>query len=427
MTERPRFLNTPYSAYWHSEIPREDVELTHVGPRTPAGEYLRRFWHPIAIAGELADRPRSVTILGEELVLFRDGIGRVGLLELHCSHRGTSLEYGVVSARGIRCCYHGWLYDVDGRVLETPGEPAGSTLKDRLCHGAYPVVEYKGLILAYMGPPDARPDVPVYDTFDMPGYRAVPGSWIYPVNWLQARENGMDPAHTAFLHTIVSATQFTEEFGVLPITEFHATPIGMVYVSTRRVRDLVWVRIADLILPNILQFPSNWNDKDTERIFIRPMMTNWTVPIDDRNTLVIGLYHQDESSDLDLKQALEAVPGLTGGRSYEEAQRQPGDYEAQVSQRAIAIHALEHLATTDAGVIMFRKLVRRDVRAVQAGRSLEGAARSESGAIPTYSQDTFLRIPPAPTPETETQLLRTTGRKVLAGEYLRRATSGRDG
>jgi len=364
--------------------------------------------------------------VGEELVLFRDGSGRVGLLELHCSHRGTSLEYGIVSERGIRCCYHGWRYDVDGRVLETPGEPASSTLKDRLCHGAYPVEEYKGLIFAYMGPPQERPPLPVYDTFDMPGHRAVPGSWVYPINWLQARENGMDPAHTAFLHTIVSYAQFTAEFAVLPFTEFHPTPLGMVYLSTRRLDDMVWIRIADLIMPNILQFPSNWNDKTTERVFIRPMMTNWTVPIDDTNTLVIGLYHQDEASDLDLKQTLEAVPGLAGPRSYEEAQRQPGDYEAQVSQRPIAIHALEHLATTDAGVIMFRRLLRREIRAAQAGQPLLHGAPDEGTSIPTYAQDTFLRIPAAATPEADEALLRDTGRKVLAGEYRRLAvkTSG---
>ena len=426
MSERGRFLTTPYGAYWHREIPGDEAELTRVGPGTPAGEYLRRFWQPVAIASELTDRPRRLTVMGEELVLFRDGSGRVGLLELHCSHRGTSLEYGIVSERGIRCCYHGWRYDVDGRLLETPGEPANSTIKDRLCHGAYPVKEYKGLIFAYMGPPDARPPFPVYDTFDMPGYRAVPGSWVYPINWLQARENGMDPAHTAFLHTIVSYAQFTTEFAVLPFTEFHPTPVGMVYLSTRRLGDMVWVRIADLIMPNLLQFPSNWNDKTTERVFIRPMMTNWTVPIDDTNTLVIGLYHQEESSDLDLKQTLEAVPGLAGPRPYEEAQRQPGDYEAQVSQRPIAIHGLEHLATTDAGVIMFRRLLRREIRAVQAGQPLLHTAPEDGAPIPTYSQDTFLRIPPAATPEADEALLRDTGRKVLAGEYRDQAvrTSG---
>jgi nitrite reductase/ring-hydroxylating ferredoxin subunit len=142
MTERGPFLTQPYGAYLNREVPREDVELTHVGPGTPAGEYLRRSWQPVAFSDELRDVPIPITVLGEELVVFRDGSGRVGVLQPHCAHRGTSLEYGLVSERGIRCCYHGWLLDVDGRILETPGEPAYSTLKNRLCQGAYRTHEH---------------------------------------------------------------------------------------------------------------------------------------------------------------------------------------------------------------------------------------------------------------------------------------------
>ena len=153
-TTRAPFLSTRYGGYYHSQVVQEDDELTHVGPGTPAGEYLRRFWQPVCYADELGDVPVGLKILGEELVAFRDFSGRVGLVEAHCPHRGTSLEFGLVSERGIRCCYHGWLFDVDGTILETPGEPAGSTFKERLCHGAYPVHEFCGTIFAYMGAPD---------------------------------------------------------------------------------------------------------------------------------------------------------------------------------------------------------------------------------------------------------------------------------
>ncbi len=166
MATQPTFLNVPYGAYLHNEVPSEDAELTHVGPGTPGGEWFRRFWHPVAISDELKDLPVAVRILGEDLVVFRDRSGQVGLLELHCSHRGTSLEFGQIEERGIRCCYHAWLYDVDGKILETPGEPAESTLKDRLCHGAYPTHEYNGLVFAYMGPPEKRPEFPVFDTYE---------------------------------------------------------------------------------------------------------------------------------------------------------------------------------------------------------------------------------------------------------------------
>ena len=127
MATRSSFLTTRYGGYYHREVPNEDEELTHVGPGTPCGEYLRRFWQPVIFADDLKDLPHRVRILGEDLVVFRDFSGAVGLLELHCPHRGTSLEFGLVSEHGIRCCYHGWLFDVDGAILETPGEPADST------------------------------------------------------------------------------------------------------------------------------------------------------------------------------------------------------------------------------------------------------------------------------------------------------------
>src|SRR5262245_53619304 len=185
MATRPPFLTKRFGAYYHRDVPEEDSALTHIGPGTPCGEYFRRFWQPICFSDDLRDVPRRVTILGEALVVFRDLRGTVGLLELHCPHRGTSLEYGLISERGIRCCYHGWLFDVDGAVLETPGEAVESTLKERLCHGAYPTHEYKGIVFAYMGPPDQQPPFPIYDSLERQGYRIIPGQqYFYPCNWL---------------------------------------------------------------------------------------------------------------------------------------------------------------------------------------------------------------------------------------------------
>src|SRR5581483_3102274 len=169
----------PFSAYFKRDVPEADAELTRVGPGTPCGEYLRRFWHPVGLSAGLKDLPRAVRILGEELVLFRSGEGAVGLLQLHCPHRGTSLEYGTVERRGLRCCYHGWLYGVDGRILDTPGEPEDSSYKDRFTHGAYPTLEYKGLVFAYMGPPDQQPAFPIFDMYDVPGYQVIP-QWGEP-------------------------------------------------------------------------------------------------------------------------------------------------------------------------------------------------------------------------------------------------------
>jgi phenylpropionate dioxygenase-like ring-hydroxylating dioxygenase large terminal subunit len=422
LAKKSRFLDTHYSAYLHRDLPKEDVELTHVGPATPCGEYLRRFWQPVAFSNELKDLPLRVRILGEDLIVFRDRRGQVGVLELHCSHRGASLEFGLVSERGLRCCYHGWLFDVTGQILDMPGEPADSTLKDRLCHGAYPAREASGLVFAYMGPPDRRPELPLYDTLSMPGYRVLPGrKHVLPCNWLQVKENIMDTAHLAFLHTIVSGAQFTEAFGILPQVEWMETPIGMVAVQSRRVGDNVWIRISELMLPNIHQFPPTWETGKEPRLRSRPLMIIWGVPLDDTHTMNIALVFLPDTMEVDAQrfETIKESFGQIDDRPYEERQRVPGDYDAQVGQRPIAIHALEHLASTDRGVIMVRKLLRQGIRDVKRGKDPKGIARTPGAAVPTYSQDTVLRIPAGPDPEADRALLRDVGRKVVDGYYLR--------
>ena len=423
MATRAPFLTTRFGAYYHRDVPQEDAELTHTGAGTPCGEYLRRFWQPICFSDELRDLPVRVKILGEELVVFRDFQGSIGLLELHCPHRGTSLEFGLISQRGIRCCYHGWLFDVDGAILETPGEPALSTLKERLCHGAYPIHEHSGVVFAYMGPPEERPAFPLYDSFSRPGYRLLPGrKYYYPCNWLQILENAMDPVHTAFLHTIVSGSQFTEEFGNVPELDFSETPVGMIYMATRRVGDNLWARMVENVLPNLQQVAPIWENGHTEHPFNGPMMSRWIVPVDDTNTMFIEFRHVSETAgatpdwwaDRDVM-----LPGQLAADAYEASQRRPGDYEAQVSQRAVAIHGLEHLGATDRGIIMFRQRLRQGIRAVKAGKTPDGPCRDVGAITATYCNDTVVRVPPAPTADEDRQLMRATARK-LAESYLER-------
>jgi phenylpropionate dioxygenase-like ring-hydroxylating dioxygenase large terminal subunit len=421
MATRAPFLKTRYGGYFHRDVPEEDAELTHVGPGTSGGEYLRRFWQPVCFSDDLKDLPLRLKILGEDLVAFRDKSGAVGLLELHCPHRGTSLEFGLVGDRGIRCCYHGWLFGVDGGILETPGEPADSTLKDRLFHGAYPVHEYNGVVFAYMGPPEKQPPFPIYDTYVRPGYRMIPGrKYFYPCNWLQIFENTMDPAHTAFLHTIVSGAMFTEEFGVLPELDFVETPIGMIYVATRRVDDNVWARMVETVLPNIAQVAPIWETGREERAFSGPMMTRWKVPLDDNNTMFIEFRHVSASDGVTPAWWADRnimLPGQIAADSYEKGQLHPGDYEAQVSQRPIAIHALEHLGATDRGVSMVRRQLRRGIRAVKAGDDPAGLYRDAGSVIPTYCNNTVVRLPAAGDQAMDKQLMRETGRRLAEG-YL---------
>jgi len=309
---------------------------------------------------------------------------------------------------------------VDGAILETPGEPATSTLKDRLCHGAYPTQEHHGIVFAYMGPPEHRPPFPKYDSFYRPGFRRVPGpKYHYPCNWLQILENSMDPVHTAFLHTIVSGSQFTDEFGQLPELDFTETPVGMMYIATRRVGDNIWARMVENIWPNLQQVAPIWEDGHQEHPFSGPMLSRWIVPVDDTNTLLIELRHVSETAGVTPGWWADSVmaPGQVAADSYEAGQRKPGDYEAQVSQRPIAVHGLEHLGATDRGVTMFRQLLRRSIRTAQDGRTPVGLSREADTMIGTYSNDTVVRVPPAATVEDDRQLMRATGRN-LAESYL---------
>ena len=419
MATRAPFLKARYGGYFHRDIPDEDEQLTHVGPNTPCGEYLRRFWQPVCFSDELKGLPLRLRIMAEDLVAFRDRSGAVGLLELHCPHRGTSLEFGLIDDKGIRCCYHGWLFGVDGTILETPGEPADSTLKDRLFHGAYPVHEAHGIVFAYMGPPEQRPPFPSYDSYSQSGSRMIPGrKYFYPCNWLQIMENTMDPVHTAFLHTIVSGAVFTEEFGVLPELDYVETPIGMVYVGTRRVADNIWTRMVEVVLPNLQQVAPIWEDGRNERQFSGPMMSRWIVPQDDTTSMFIEFRHVSETEDVTPGWWADRnimLPGQIAADSYKEGQLHPGDYEAQVSQRPIAIHGLEHLSETDRGVSMYRNQIRRGIRATAAGQDPMGVFRNGAGVIPTYCNDTVVRIPPANTPDLDKKLMRETGRRLAQG------------
>src|SRR6266540_2458422 len=181
--------------------PEENNLLTQTDPKTPCGELLRRYWQPVALAEELPSggAPLPVRILGEDLVLFRDNAGQPGLLPIHCAHRGADLSYGRVEDGGLRCIYHGWLYDVRGNCLEQPGEPAGSTFHERIHQLAYPCQEHAGVIFAYLGPGEP-PLFPRYEFLHVPADHVVATKLWHECNYLQANEGNIDLSHLTFLH-----------------------------------------------------------------------------------------------------------------------------------------------------------------------------------------------------------------------------------
>jgi phenylpropionate dioxygenase-like ring-hydroxylating dioxygenase large terminal subunit len=403
LVDEVRWTTRRYGGY-DTRLPlAEDAELTHVGPGTPGGEYLRRFWHPVAMSEQLRDLPVAIRILGEDLVVFCDRSRRVGLLHRHCAHRRASLEFGRIEEQGIRCCYHGWHFDVDGTILETPGEPSGSDLRHRLCQPAYPVRELKGLVFAYLGPPETIPEFPYLDSLDLPNHDLVPYSIHSPCNWLQETENAIDPFHSVFLHGRVNGPQFPglEHFVELPVVAYHKRPTGFVYSHARRAGDLVALRFHDYLMPNLAQNGGMFQKMSEPRVFGRTSLTKWVVPIDNTNSRKFGWRHFNDADEV-LRQGKrdqvgwESVDfyGQTAHRPYDERQRNPGDWEAWTGQGPISIHKREYLGTTDEGVALLRAKLRRDIRAVAAGKPISRPEGTPEGPFPTYGGDTILRIPP---------------------------------
>jgi nitrite reductase/ring-hydroxylating ferredoxin subunit len=391
----------PYSGYLRRSVPDPDPELTQVGPNTPCGEYIRRAWQPVAMLSELGERPLALRILGEDLVLFRDKSQRIGLLHKHCMHRGASLEYGIPMERGISCCYHGWTYDIDGTILSTPAEPPTSRIKETRCQGAYRVHVHDGLVFAYLGPPETTPPFPVFDTARA-GAEPVPFAIRMPCNWLQVYENTQDPVHVVYLHTRMSGAQFGDASGADQVIEYRQTPLGMVNVQTRRWSGHYWTRNTETILPNCNQGGAVWEAADRRKVFQRTAFTRWMVPVDDTTTVIIGWrYFSEELDPQGLgdrskvgKQSIDFIGQTEEERSYAERQRQPGDYEVLVSQRAIAVHALETLASSDQGVAMLRRLVRKNIRSLAEGQPVAHYPIGRDGFVATYCQDTVLPAGP---------------------------------
>lgn len=360
-----------------------DPELTRVSPGTPCGELMRRYWQPVCLSADLEDLPKPVRILGEDLIAFRDGQGRAGLLFFRCSHRGTSLEYGRVEERGLRCCYHGWLYDVEGNVLEMPLEPTNNPFLKQIQHPCYPVREFGGLVFAYMGPLDKIPEFPIYDVWSSKGgiLKARMGPRVGgPVNcnWLQAEENLMDALHTFWLHTLHSGPQFpSPTYGLNPdALNYEETEMGMRFVLTRKLPSGKWWELIwEMIMPLNVHLVYTEEPK-TERV----RAVTYCVPVDDTHQLGASIRWMPQSGPDQLTGREKLAPASRKDTSHEYTQRHPDDKEAVEGQGPIAVHGLEHLVTSDKGVMMFRRILRQAIQTVNEGRDPKGILRQREKA-----------------------------------------------
>jgi len=362
-------------------------KLSRVGPGTPGGNLLRRYWHPVATTPEMKRQPtKRVRLLGEDLVLFRDLSGQIGLVEEPCAHRRVSLYYGIPEHQGIRCPYHGWLYDETGRCIEQPAEPPASNFKDKVRITAYPVQELGGLIFAYLGP-DPVPLLPRYDAYAQENAVRLIGVSVLPVNWLQAMENSLDATHVEWLHGYYSdwvrariAQAKGETF--TPRTYPHHAKIGFDIfehgIIKRRIEeggseeDDDWAVGHPVVFPCILGNPSQirvpMDDTHTLHFWYTASPVGVPVPPEAADPFVFELPWEDASGEL--------LTDSTNGQ----------DIMAWVTQGEIAQRHLERLGQSDVGIILYRQLLQEQLERVERGEDPIEVYRD-----PALNQ--FIRLP----------------------------------
>jgi phthalate 4,5-dioxygenase len=381
----------------------QNDRITLTGAQAPAGKLMRRYWQPAALVDELAgNRPiKPVRLLGEELVLFRDERGRYGLVGRSCPHRGTDLAFGRLENGGLRCAFHGWLFDVTGRCLQTPAEPGDSNLCSQLRHKAYPVIERSGILFAYMGPGEP-PELPHFDCFVAPATHTFAFKGMIDCNWLQSLEVGIDPVHTSFLHRFFNDEDPKQGYGKLfrdtsidsempmtkimreftrPRIEVEETGYGMRVITLREISDQsTHVRVTNLMFPNAFVIPMS-----------REMtITQWHVPIDDTRHYWYAIFtsfgapvDKDEMrrQRLALYELPDYIPRKNKRNDYgfdphEQAHDtftgmgadiNVHDQWACESMGVIQDRTNEHLGTSDKAIIAYRKLLRAAIDEAGSG------------------------------------------------------------
>lgn len=427
----------------------QNERITRIGPGTPCGTLLRHYWQPVALADEfdprldtrMAQRPlKAVRVLGQDFILFRDEQRRWGLLDRDCPHRGADLAFGRHEGDGVRCPFHGWKFDASGRCLETPGEPVGSKLCERVQQTAYPVLERSGVLFAWLGAPGKAPPFPAFDCFAAPGTHSFAYKGLWQCNWLQAFEVGLDPVHTSFLHRFLndaplddigdnaagkqfrsaSAGDFAGERWPMtrvmrefhrPEISFEPRPWGLQITTLRPMTDaLTHVRITHGIFPYTFVIPLS------ETLTI----TQMHVPIDDTRTYWYAFFTSfDKPVDKEAMrlQRAQFIPGPDfipkAGRHNDwgfSADEQRSSTFLGMGEEDINVHdqwavesmgpiqdrTREHLGTTDKVIMANRRLLLAAIDTVAQGGTPPGIGDASLHAQMT-GPDTVDGIAPAGT------------------------------
>ncbi len=349
---------------------QQNERLTCVGAGTPMGNLLRRYWQPIGTAHELAQEPvQKVRLFGENLTLYRSERGEYGLIGDRCPHRCLSMEYGIPDERGLRCAYHGWLFDAKGRCLEQPFEDRTiehNTYKDKVTIKAYPVQELGGLIFAYLGPAPI-PLVPRWDILVRDDLDKIVEIHRLPCSWLQCMENAADPVHFEFLHAAFGNYQL-KKLGRPPAMttarhvkiEFDRFDYG---IMKRRLLEGEspdvddWTTGHPLLFPNILAVGSA----------AAPTL-QFRVPIDDTHTIQFAYRTNVRKSGAAPRPMAVRHTDLFNEDGRIVADNIPAqDMTGWVGQGPISDRTQEHLASSDKGVVLYRRMLVEQMDRVERG------------------------------------------------------------
>lgn len=376
--------------------------LTQTGPGTPGGKLLRSYWQPVATSDEMpvGGDPMPVRIMSEDLVLFRDNHDELGLIGLHCPHRATDLSYGRVEDGGLRCLYHGWLFDRHGNCLDQPAEPANRKFCERIKHKAYPVKEMGGVIWTYMGPGDA-PLIPPFQFLTAPETNRIAFRTILKCNWLQSLESSTDPAHTTYLHRIAlgnrsirSGNDVRSLRGTdMPEIDIEPTGFGTrIFALHNSPNGKKYLRINNYVYPCIATPSTSTGDAGYQG--------RWYVPIDDHSCCVFEFIYR-HSQPLD-KDALRKFRAANVAQDLRHVRRQENRYlqdrkaQGEISfsgmgdyfpaQDAFAVETQgtiqdrfeEHLGSTDIVITGIRKILLDAMKKMEAGEPAPGVLRGGS-------------------------------------------------
>ncbi|MFZ9553900.1 MAG: Rieske 2Fe-2S domain-containing protein [Limnohabitans sp.] len=418
--------------------------ITRIGPGTPCGQLMRQYWQPVALVDEfnpaldppMAIRPvKPVRLLGQDLVLFKNANGEYGLLDRDCPHRGADLSFGRHEGDGLRCPFHGWKFDAQGRCTDTPAEPSGSTLCRHIQQRSYPLIERSGVLFAWLGDAGSTPPpLPALDCLTAPASHTFAFKGLWHCNWLQAFEVGIDPAHTSFLHRFFTDESLDNTYGrqfraasagdvggerwpmsrvmresALPDIRAQALPYGMQLTTLRVLNEtLTHVRVTHAIFPHTFVIPLS----ETMTI------TQMHVPVDDTRTYWVSIFTSfagpvDKETMRNQRLPYVTLPDYIPksgrhnhwGFNPEEQKTRTylgmGEDDINVhdqwaceSMGPIQDRTREHLGTSDRAIMLNRRLLQQAIDDVQAGRPPLGMAQADVAAT-RLGPDTVDGIAPA--------------------------------